>query len=220
MRIELAKPVSFVLGPGTVAVVCWAALRYEMPHGGILIFMLAALTTLRVTKLRLSLLFTGAPFLMLIGMVWGTHICVLAAAAYALLAVFILYTARAANARTIWLCASLMVCEAFLYCAAYRLLKAVSLFPAILAMAFVSYLVTSLVRHENEGWKERFPLIFNPFIAASCAAFIATFYREDSLAPLLAVPAVAVIWYWTQLHERRIRAKGNETAIPEPPPTQ
>lgn len=220
MRIELAKPVSFVVGAGAVAIVGWAALRYEIPQGGILLFMLAALTTVCVTKLRLSLLFTGAPFLMLIGMVWGTHVCVLAAAAYALLAAFVLYTAHAANARTIWLCASLMVCEAFLYSAAYHRLKPVNLFPAILAMAFVSYLVTSLIRHENEEWKERFPMIFNSFIAASCAAFIAPFYREDSLVPLLAVPAVAVIGYWTQLHESRIRAKGRETATPEQPPTQ
>jgi hypothetical protein len=154
---------------------------------------------------------------MLIAMAFGTRFCVLAAAAYAMLSAFILYTTRAADARTIWSCAALMVCEAFLYSSAYHFVRSWNLFPAILATAAVSYLATSLIRNENEGWADRFPLIFNPFLAASCAAFIAPFYREDSLAPLVAAPAAIAIWHWTKLHESRIRARRHDTAAPEQP---
>lgn len=217
MRTHLGRRLSAVFALGAAGAVTWAVLGYEPRHGWILLLMLASLTTLFVTKRRLSLLFTGAPFLMLTGMVFGTRYCVLAAAAFALLSAFILYTSRAAASRTIWSCVALMICEAFLYSSAYHFVRSWNLFLAILAAAAVSYLATSLIRDDNERWTDRLPLIFNPFLAASCAAFIAPFYREDSLAPLVGVPAAVVIWHWTKLHESRIRVGVRDTSALEQP---
>jgi hypothetical protein len=192
-----------------VAVVCWAVSRYEARIDWIIFLLIAVLTIPFTTGLLLSALFAAAPLLMAVAMIYGTPACVLAVAAYGLLAAV---SVRRSFPGTIWdLCASvaLLVCEAFLYSAAYHLLKPVNLFVAVVAMAFVSYLMTSLLRRENESWTNRSPLLLNPFLAATCAAFLSVF--RHPFAAVLSVPAIAVIRYWTKIHESRLGGCGSET---------
>ncbi len=204
MKALIDRYITFLVVLAAIAIVFWAAINYAMDKDWILFLILAAMTIPFTTKLMLSVLFTGAPLLMAIAMIYGTATCVIAAAAYALLAALFLRLAHTSNARVLFANAAYMICEAFLYSVAYHLLRPVNLFFAITAMAFVSYLVTSFVRNTYERWTDRFPLLLNPFLAASCAAFLSAFHNP--LMPFLAFPAVAVIRYWTRLHESRLRA--------------
>ena len=200
MRMHKYPTLGVVLA--AVAIVIWAVLHFEMRTGWVLFFIVAAMTIPFTTRRMLSVLFTGTPLLMAIAMIYGTPACVVAATLYALMAAVFL---RLKRAGTVWvLCAGFgyMVCEAFLYSAAYHVLKPVNLFLAIVAMAFVSYLVTSLLRNERETWTDRFPLLLNPILAASCAAFLSVF--DHPFVLLVALPAIAVIRYWTKIHESRL----------------
>jgi len=203
MKALLDKHLSFILVPAAIVIVVWAALNYVSGKDWILPGILAAMTIPFATKLMLTVLFTGAPLLMAIAMIYGTPTCVIAAAGYALLGALSMRLARAGNARMLIAGPACMICEAFLYSTAYHFLKPVNLFLAIMAMAFVSYMVTSLVRNAYERWTDRFPLLLNPLLAASCAAFITAFYNP--LMPFLAFPVIAVIRYWTGIHENRLR---------------
>jgi len=178
-----------------------------MRTGWVLFFLVAAMTIPFTTKRMLSVLFTGAPLLMAIAMIYGTPTCVLAATAYALLAAVCLRLGGAGSTWTLCAGVAYMVCEAFLYSAAYYVLKPVNLFLAIVTMAFVSYLVTSLLRNERETWTDRFPLLLNPFLAASCAAFLSVF--DHPFVLVLAIPAIVIIRSWTKIHENRLGAQAS-----------
>jgi ABC-type Co2+ transport system permease subunit len=151
-------------------------------------------------------------------MIYGTPACVLAAAAYGLLAAISLRRGFPGTAWTLCVCVAYMVCEAFLYSTAYHLLRPANLFLAIVAMAFVSYLVTSLLRYRNESWTDRVPLLLNSFLAASCAAFLAVF--PHPFIAVVAIPMVAVIRYWTKIHEGRLGGVGIQEISTAPRSTQ
>jgi hypothetical protein len=202
MNTLFHKRASLAVVVAAVAIVCWAVSHYDARRDWIIFFLVAAMTIPFTTRLLLSVLFTGAPLLMAIAMVYGTPACVLAATAYGLLAAISLRRGFGGSTWSLCACVACMVCEAFLYSAAYHLLKPVNLFLAIVATAFVSYLVTSLLRNRNESWTDRSPLLLNSFLAASCAAFLAVFPHPFIAA--LAVPVVALIHYWTKIHEGRL----------------
>ncbi len=204
MKIQIDRYVTLSAILAAIAIIIWAVSNYAAGKDWVFFWILAAITIPFSTKLMLSVLFTGTPLLMAIAMAYGVSTCVIAATAYALLAVFTLRLARAGKIQMLIAAAAFMVCEAFVYSLAYHLLRSVNLFVAIMAMTLVSYLATSLVRNPNERWIDRFPLILNPFLAASCAAFVTAF--QSPLMPLLSLPVVAVIRYWTGLHECRLGA--------------
>jgi len=185
------------------AATIWALSNYAMQTEWMFYWIIAAFGIPFTAKGMLSPLFVAAPLLMAIAMIFGTATAVTAASGYSLLAAITRLLARADNTRTIFLGAAYTICDTLCYGAVYHFLKSVSLFAAIVAMAGISYLVTSQFRFKNERWMDRLPLFLNALLASSCAGFLSVF--NNPLIPIVALPIMAVIHYWTRLHEHRFQ---------------